>query len=387
MSRLVDNWIKGYLVYSNEHEAPEIFHTWVAVSAIGGVLKRNVWFDMSYFNLYPNMYVVLVSPAGLCKKSTAMRMSRPLLAEVPGTVFSVDSTSRERLIQDLAGAFQDGMTAMTAHQSEFASMLTTSKMDMVVFLTDIYDCPIEWSHKTKGTGTNTIKSPFLNLLAGTTPDWIARALPLDTIGIGMTSRIVFVYSHEPRIRPWRPKLSQEQRQLIPMLQADLIHIAATLRGEFKLTREADEWYNKWYTEDRHEERKMADTRTAGYFERKPMHMLKVAMCVSAARKDNLVLDMQDLTDAMVLLEASEENMHHVFAAVGKNPLALDIELVYTSILARDGGIGFAELLDMFKHSVRKEELEEVVDTLRMIGRIELIQDEKQGARYIAKIGK
>jgi hypothetical protein len=381
MSRQLDDWIKAYLAYTNENESPEAYHTWIAISAIAGVLRRNVWFDMGYFSLYPNLYVVLVSPAGLCKKSTAMRISRPLLAEVPGINFSVDSISRERLIQDLAQSFQDDQSAMTAYQSEFASMLTTSGMDMVVFLTDIYDSPHEWVHKTKASGTNTIKKPFLNMIAGTTPDWVARAMPLDTIGIGLTSRVIFVYSDTPRVRPAFPTLSSAQHALVPMLKNDLTTMS-TIKGQFELADDAREMYENWYQHKRHEEKKDADSRLAGYFERKPMHVLKVAMCVAASKRDGLVITTQDLVDGMGLLAATEDGMPRVFAGVGKNVLALDIEMIYANILANPDGISFGSLLDMFKHSIRKEELEEVLETLRMIGKVQALQDDKRGIIYL-----
>ena len=192
-----ESWIKAYLAYTAESESPEEYHTWTAISVIAGALRRHVFFDMSYFMLYPNMFIVLVGPAGRCKKSTAMRLGRELLIQVPGMEFTSDSTTRERLIQDLSQAYKDGQSALTAYSSEFASLLTSSGMDMVVFLTDIFDCPTEWTHKTKSGGTNKIKSPFLNLEGATTPDWISKAMPLDTIGIGLTSRMIFVYQDVP----------------------------------------------------------------------------------------------------------------------------------------------------------------------------------------------
>jgi len=383
--RLLDDWIMTYLAYTHESESPEEYHTWIAISAIAGVLRRSVFFEMGYFSLYPNLYIVLVSPAGVCKKSTAMRISRPMLAEVPGINFSVDSISRERFIQDLAQAFQDGQSAMTAHQSEFASMFATSGMDMVVFLTDIYDCPLEWAHKTKSTGTNTIKMPFLNMMAGTTPDWVARAMPLDTIGIGLTSRVIFIYSDKPRVRPPFPSLSPSQHQLVQALQHDLT-LMSTIQGAYTLADDAREWYEGWYQEGRHEEKANVDSRLAGYYERKPMHLLKVSMSVAASRSQGLTVSLKDVEDAMSLLVATEEHMPRVFAAVGKNPMALDIELIYTTILSHPAGMPFATLLDMFKHSVRKEELEEVLETLRLIGKIALIQDTKEGPRYVAREG-
>ncbi|MCI0558266.1 MAG: DUF3987 domain-containing protein, partial [Nitrososphaera sp.] len=185
--RKLPNWIQAYLTFTNESESPEEYHKWVAITTIAGAMRRRAFYDMGYFVPYPNMYVVLVGPAGRCKKSTAMRIGRSILSEVPGINFTTDSVTRERLIQDLSQIYKDGHSSMTAYSSEFATLLTSSGMDMVNFLTDIYDSPPEWSHKTKMGGTNRIKAPCLNLVGATTPDWIARAMPLDTVGIGLTS--------------------------------------------------------------------------------------------------------------------------------------------------------------------------------------------------------
>ena len=226
-SRLLPNWLKAYLVYTADSESPEVYHRWVGISCIAAVLRRRVFFDMGYFLLYPNMYIVLVGPAGRCKKSTAMRIGKNIFTATPDIEFSADSTTRERFIQDLQMAHKNGESAITVHSTEFASLLSSSGMDMVVFLTDIFDCPPDWQHKTKIGGTNKIVGPYLNLLGATTPDWIAKAMPLDTIGIGLTSRIVFVYADTPRVRPWRPVLSEAQNKIRDMLIHDMSLIATT----------------------------------------------------------------------------------------------------------------------------------------------------------------
>jgi hypothetical protein len=106
------------------------------------------------------------------------------------------------------------------------------------------------------------------------------------------------------------------------------------------------------------------------------------MCVAASKRDGLVITTQDLVDGMGLLAATEDGMPRVFAGVGKNVLALDIEMIYANILANPDGISFGSLLDMFKHSIRKEELEEVLETLRMIGKVQALQDDKRGIIYL-----
>ncbi len=359
--RRLDNWIQAYLAYTAESESPEEYHKWVAISAIAGAIRRKAFFDMGYFLLYPNMYIVLVGPAGRCKKSTAMRIGRGLLAGVPSLNFTTDSTTRERLIQDLSQAFADGHSSMTAFSSEFASLLTSSGMDMVVFLTDIFDSPNEWAHKTKTGGTNKIKAPYLNLIGATTPDWIAKAMPLDTVGIGLTSRIVFVFQDTPRVRPAFPVLSKEQSQLRDLLLEDLVSMSS-IAGEYTLTPEAKAMYEEWYQQRIQEPNPTGDPRLNGYYERKPMHLLKLGMIVSASFRDQCLIVEEDLKIAMALFDEVEQKMTKVFANVGKNPLTVDYDSVL-DVIREHGRASFPELMTMFKHSIRKEELNEVLETL------------------------
>lgn len=379
--RKLEDWLQGYLVYTAESESPEVFHVWCGLSAIAGALGRRVFFDMGYFSIYPNLYVMLVSPPGRCRKSTAMRVARSKLASVPDVNFSVDSTTRERLILDMAASYKDGQSAMTAYSSEFATMLTSSGMDMVAFLTDIFDSPNEWIHKTKSGGTNKIKSPCLNLIGGTTPSWIATAMPLDTVGIGLTSRIVFVYSDTPRVKPPIPKLTDAQKALGDILDHDINQIA-TLNGQYIFEGgeegEAFQLYSDWYvTRGNHGP---VDDRLAGYYERKPIHLIKTCMAVAACRRDELVMTTQDLKDSLSLLTGLERDMHSVFAHVGKNPLNYDIETILADVLRQPKGVALSDLMARFKYSVRKEELEEVIDTLMLMKKLRF-----EGGRYYAVV--
>lgn len=367
--RHLDDWLHGYLAYTAEQESPEIFHVWAGISAIAGALRRRVLFRMGYFSFHPNMYIVLVSPPGMCRKSTCMAIARKRMEKVDGINFTVDSTSREALILALSQSLVDGHSSMTAFSSELASLITTSQMDMVAFLTDIFDNPDQWIHKTKGSGTQKITAPYLNLFAATTPDWIAKAMPLDTIGIGLTSRIVFVYSAEPREANPFPELSPSQVKLERLLEEDLAQIA-TMQGEFRFAPDAKAAYEVWY-KARHRMKENLDPRLAGYFERKSVHLSKLCMVVSASRREDMLITMEDYTSAQQILAVTEEAMPQVFAHVGKNPLNMDYEQALAIMLRRPDGVTRAEMIDALKHNVRKEELDEVLDTLTTIGKIRL----------------
>lgn len=374
---LPGSWLKAYLAYTAESESPEEYHLWTGISVIAGALQRKVFFDMGYFLLYPNMYIILVGPPGRCKKSTAMRIGRDILKQVPGAKFTADSTTREKLIINLSQAHKDGMSSMTAHSTEFATMLTSSGMDMVVFLTDIFDCPPLWEHDTKSGGKNTIKGPFFNLEGATTPDWISRAMPLDTIGVGLTSRIIFVHQDTPREADAIPKLTEAQKQLSSLLVTDLIAISA-LSGEFKMTPEAYEYYNQWYRARVGNPNPTGDPRLAGYFERKPMHMLKLAMILAASMRDGLWIELEDIMNAENTLARIEQRMPKVFVGVGRNALHADKEEILTSLVqAGENGLSMGELLSRFSYALRKDELAEVLDVLVMTNQAVL-----RGKKYV-----
>jgi uncharacterized protein DUF3987 len=367
--RKLDNWLQSYLVVTNQQESPEVYHKWIALSVLAGAIRRKVFFDYegAGFLAYPNMYIVLVGPAGRCKKSTAMRIGRKMLSQVPGVNFTTDSVTREKLIQDLSQTFRDGHSSMTAYSSEFATLLTSSGMDMVVFLTDIFDSPPDWTHSTKMSQTNTIKAPYLNLMGATTPDWMSKAMPLDTVGIGLTSRIVFVYENTPRVRSAFPVLSDSQREIRNWLVEDLISISQ-LAGEYKLDSHARADYEEWYQARIQNPNPTGDPRLSGYFERKPVHLIKVAMLIAASFRDQLIITQNDLKEAHLLFNEVESKMALAFANVGKNPLATDYMDILDAI-AHQPGIKLADLLMKFKHNVRKEELAEVLDTLTAAGTI------------------
>ena len=70
MSRHYDDWLNGFLNYTQYSEAPKRVFFWVGVAAIAGALRRRTWLDMGYFKWYPNFFVFIVGNPGVIKKST-----------------------------------------------------------------------------------------------------------------------------------------------------------------------------------------------------------------------------------------------------------------------------------------------------------------------------
>ena len=362
-TRKLEDWFEAYKVYTYPMPSPEIFHKFTALSTVAGALRRKVWIDVpEIFRLYPNMYNVLIGPPGAMKGS-AMRVGQRMLMELPGFDYSVDSVSREKLIQDLQQSLNMGDSALTVYSSEFSSMFSTSGPEMASFLTDIYESPDKWSHRTKSQTISIIVNAALNLQACTQPETMAKSLPIHSVGLGLTSRIVFVFADTPRERDWRPSKDPQQGMIRQLLINDL-HVITTLNGEYTLEPEADEFYNQWYRPFMVAPHASTnDDRLRPYFSRKHTHVLKIAMALSAMRRDELVITLKELTDAFSILDEAEGVMGMSFSGFGAAVTATPMAKIMEILSARARPVAYGELLDLLKRDVRRQEFDECIETL------------------------
>ncbi|KKN23494.1 hypothetical protein LCGC14_0904290 [marine sediment metagenome] len=325
--RVLDNWLMRYGEYTIESESPEQFHLWTGLSIIASVVRRNVWLDQGTHTLYPNMYVILVGPPGRVRKSTSIRLGRHLLLDIENIHFGADSCTREELIKSMAKiSVTATQAAMTIHSTELSSLIEPSGIKMIQFLTDIFDGDFKWRYSTKHQGKDVIHNPVLNILAATTPTWIADGLPADVVGHGFTSRVLFVYGADRRyLKPFPGPLNAE---LAKDLRLDLDHISR-IEGTFKWGKGSKDCYAEIYREI--DASTPQDYRVEGFHNRKDIYTLKVAMLLAIARSDELVMYPGDIKTAYAALSAIEESMHKTFSAVGKYDHAADTERLLAAI--------------------------------------------------------
>src|SRR4030067_2652721 len=95
-------WLGDYLQYTERHEAPDIFHFWVGITIMHAAIRRNIFFEHGYYRIFPNSYVILVAPPGVCKKSTATNIGVELLQELPDVTIIREKITPEALIETLA---------------------------------------------------------------------------------------------------------------------------------------------------------------------------------------------------------------------------------------------------------------------------------------------
>ena len=368
-TRHLPDWINGFMDFTEESEPPRLFRLWTAISVVAAALQRKCCLRWGTLDFYPNLYIVLVAPSGKARKGTAMIPGLKLLKRV-GIKLAANATTRESLIRELkmSGSSEvdpevgsvDMHASLTVFSKELTVFLGYQNRELMANLTDWYDCDDTWIYRTKTQGIDDIRGVWLNLIGATTPDLIQTSMPRDAIGGGLTSRMIFIYEREEAKMVIMPPYGEKEKAIEEKLQYDLdkIHM---LKGDFKITKEFLELYTDWRVEQKAHP-PFDDPRLAGYVERRPAHVLKTCMSMSASRNSKMVITKEDLQRTIEVLNATERKMPLAFSGVGKSPVADTISSIM-AVVANRGTVTLSELMNMYYYDVDRWMMDKIVNTL------------------------
>lgn len=339
--------------YASYGEAPRHMYFWSGVSAVAGALRRRVWVDQAYFQWHPNFYIIIVAPPGIVSKSTTAGIAMDLLKRVPGIHLGPSVVTMQALLgalSEVTEAFEHQgeyypMSALTLESSEFGNLLNPQDKDMVDMLVNLWDGKKGVLEKrTKHSGNDLVENPWLNIIACTTPSWIAGNFPEYMIGGGFTSRCIFVYADQKAKYVAYPGLCvpTEMKATADKLVEDLTEISS-MAGEYKLTRDAiswgESWYRKLYTE---RPVNLDDDRFGGYIARKQTHLHKLAIVLAAAQSDKLQISADHLSLANDMIQDLEPDMAMVFSKIGKTETSVYVDRLVEMVKKR-GSVPYAEV--------------------------------------------
>lgn len=377
------DWLKAFVEYASFGEAPLTMYFWVGVSAVAGALRRRVWIDQGFFRWLSNFYIVLVAPPGIVAKSTTASIGMNLLREVPNIKFGPDVVTWQALVQSLANStemFPLGdkfypQSAITIESSEFGNFLNPNDREMVDVLVSLWDGKQgAFTKITKTQGNDEIINPWVNIVACTTPAWIAGNFPEYMIGGGFTSRCIFVYAEEKRKYVAYPSehLPPEFLAMRLKLIQDLERIS-NLAGPYEIDPQAIKWGEEWY-EKLYKNRPphLNNERFGGYIARKQTHIHKLAMIMAASRRDERVILLDELQGADALVSALEVSMPRVFSHIGRTEISRHMEELLSCVRAY-GEIEYTELFKaMFRIFPSSIDFENAMKSLRSAGFIEML---------------
>lgn len=297
------SWIESVVRLHADEEAPLRYWWWSAASIIASTVSNEVYLPRGgKYNLYPNLYVALISKDSGLKKSGPINLVKRVLNRTNRRVL-VGRSSIQAIISTLSkqitlpnGRILSGPQA-TITSNEFCTMLINDKSALDVF-TDLYDTHSHtkdgggWTNTLKSSGDEVLNDVCINLLFGSNLVQFNETVQSKDRQGGFIARTMVVYEAEPNcINPLTdegPELSLE-----PLIGE--IEEISKMKGAFSWTdREAKQFYDDWYINLR----KTPHNDKTGTINRLGDTVLKVAMILNLAKTRDMVIHKVDLEEAI-----------------------------------------------------------------------------------------
>lgn len=328
-----DSFLKAYCEYADDSFCPAQFHIWTALSMIAGALERKCWLPWNdTYSFYPNLYVLLVSPPGQ-GKSTASGKGFDILKEVSrrtSTINVMPTQVTEAKFIELMGhgrAFTDTSSgkelmvfqnAAYYYASEASNSLRNIFGDFIACLTDFYDCPAHWERATKKDGRKiALKNVCMNILAGSTFDYLSKLVNDENVHGGFASRMLYVVQHEPVIRTqeWQSGETVEIRKLRDTYREALIHDLtkiSEMTGPMTATPEFGKAWEAWYPKYQQHIYAHKSEKLRSILARANTNVLKVSILLSAAESNDRILKLHHFEQARDLIEGLYKEVPGIF---------------------------------------------------------------------------
>jgi len=273
---------------------------------------------------------------------------------------------------DLITGEQQYHSSLTIFSTEFTVFLGYHNKELIAALCEWYDCQPRWSYETIARKKEEVIGVWVNILAGTTPDSLQSSLPIESIGGGLTSRIIFVYEERRGKLVIIPTKSEREIWLQQMLVNDL-EIISMLSGKMSYTEGFLNEYSAWC---RHADVNppFYDRKFDGYCGRRRKHLITLAMVCSASHSDDMIITAEDFTRAAELLAEVEIKMGRVFKGMGRSDISslINDAIVFVTN-SHTPDIPVWQFAKHFEGDMDKVVMDKVLTTLEAMNLVDVIR--------------
>jgi len=298
-------------------EAPQRFYWWSAAAALAATVRKNVFIDRGgVFRQYANIYVFIVGRSGI-RKGIPVSVGRILAEKADNTRIVTGRTSFQKMIQDLgkAKSLENGKVLKEAHalivSGELSSMLIkdSDALNVLIDIFNTHEHEKEWINTLKSTGIDVLKSPCITLLAATNEELFPETVQNKDVNGGFIARTFIIYSSDAAcINPLTRKNGNP-----PDLDSlsEYLKDIKDVKGEFQWTNEAMIIYEQWYSDLKTKLQNRTLFDPTGTYERLGDQVIKLAMIISLAYDDSLLLKSIYIEEAMNECELCCQGMRQV----------------------------------------------------------------------------
>lgn len=360
-------WLQRILHATDELESPKSFWYWASLAAIAAVVKDNVWLNRGgAFKQYPNIYVMLLARSGL-RKGPPINLAKRLVTKVNNTRIINGRSSIQAILKEMGTAYTiPGGKVINKSDafiisSELSASLVDDKATMNI-LTDLYDRLYnegEWKSLLKMETFN-LKDPIVSMLVGTNEPHFRDFFAEKDVQGGFIGRM-FVIAESKKHRT-NSLINDLEHPFNDDLFLPHLRAISKLSGEFQSLHKTDagEIFTRWYTELDQVYDKVEDK--TGTLERIGESVIKVSMLLSLARSTDLIINEQDINEAIAACQRLVGNIRKSTMTQGsKQGFADQKMLIIEELLARDNHmISKAQLLKKYWMHFNVEQLDQIM---------------------------
>lgn len=386
--------IEDYLEYTEDTEAPRIFHRWCAICGIGALLGRQVYVTLAHKRVHPNIYAMLMGASGT-RKSSAIKLVRKFSANAGYENFSADKTSKEKFLLDLEGETLDDGDKKNGHSydpytskdlwgestntdakevfivaDEFNDFIGSGNSEFLTTLGNLWDWDgdVPYKFRLKNSKSISIHQPTVSILGGNTQENFARAFPPDVNGQGFLSRLLLIHGERTGKRIAFPTIPSDEATAELVLKFRNIRNIFN-RGEFSKTPEAHKLlsaiYETW--------KELDDPRFQAYGTRRFDYLLKLCI-IAGVSLERAEIDVDTVIYANTVLTAAEIQMPKAMGEFGKSRNSDVVNKIMNILLASSRPIPLLEIYTLVSVDLDKPQmLQDLIQGLQYAGKIQLVR--------------
>lgn len=230
-ANLAGLWLNDYIDFARRASpmSPPIFHLILGLTLLSTAIARRVYLRVANYNLYPNIYALIVAHSTLYAKTTAFEIARRVLelAGLARLMLPVGITPQSLISEltnrqpDTFASWEQGDQDDWRSERKFAAQRAwlmdeaaglldafdqKHLADLLNHVLKLYDCPDKLSaSSTIARGRQTIRNSYMTICGPTTPSAMRSHLNNRSHwGNGLFARFIFVTPDTPPQRIFYP---------------------------------------------------------------------------------------------------------------------------------------------------------------------------------------
>jgi len=349
MSNDTTNFVRLYVRAQGESEIPTPFHIWSCISLIAACVANRVWVELIRDQpIYPHLFTYLIAPSGIGKNIAITAVEKLILhdKQLRGFINHYRGKITGPALYDLLGkeVFNEEEAIYTPPNAnvwfvtpELRNSMGQPDMaqSLILTMTELWSaCGTTFKDRTRTNDQIEVDNPCINWLAGTTKEWLMKAVKPEDIRGGFFARCIPVfysglYPEKPVYRPKYPKDRHKIWEGLVKRVYNLIH----LNGPVKIASDADSRIEQWYM---NEEKPMEDG-LAPYHNRRREMIMKLAMLFALADNEKMRIEWKHFDLARQHYGVLQRDVLELMELASQTPETSDTKVV-GNVIKRAGEI-------------------------------------------------